>query len=48
MITCALWDVESRELDRGPRGPGNVAFYLIRGTLYPTGHNPYGNGSATD
>ena len=21
MITCALWDMESRELDRRPRGP---------------------------
>ena len=31
MITCALWDIESLELDRRP-------FYLILGTLYPIVH----------
>ena len=30
MITCVLWDIESRDLDRRPRGPKvRVAFYLI-------------------
>ena len=24
MITCVLWDVESQELDRRPRGPNGV------------------------
>ena len=39
MITCVLWDIESRELDRRSRGPkAQVAFYLIRGPLYPTVH----------
>ena len=39
MITCVLWDIESLELDRRPLGPlALVAFYLIRGTLYPTVH----------
>ena len=38
-IVCALWDIESLELDRRPLGPkARVAFYLIRGTLYPIEH----------
>ena len=30
MITCALWDIESRELDRRQRGPKARVAYLIR------------------
>ena len=37
MVTCALWDIESAELDRRPRRPKTrVAFNLIIGTVYPT------------
>ena len=35
MITCALWDIESRELEFYLL---ELDFYLIRRTLYPTVH----------
>ena len=46
MVTSALWDIESLELDRRPLEMALVAIYLILGTLYPIEHtwplsNPY-------
>ena len=41
MITCALWDIESRTLDQAATSAeGQSGFYLIQGTLYinPTMH----------
>ena len=47
MVTCALWDIESRELDRRPLGPLALKTTHIeelrREFVCPTQHKKYTN-----